>query len=96
MATKDRPLASMMTQVVSDLAYLLQTEIRLARAEIGEKLSSAANAGIYLGIAAVLMLSGVFVLLSMQCVGWRSPGWRLSGATCWLVRSRPASAWASR
>src|SRR5205085_8820945 len=39
---KERPLASVLTQVVSDLAFLLQTEIRLARAEIGEKLSIAA------------------------------------------------------
>src|SRR2546423_11333170 len=65
MATKDssRPLASVMTQVVSDLAFLLQTEIRLARAEIGEKLSTAANGGMFLGIAAVLLLAGLFVLL---------------------------------
>src|SRR5207237_10576995 len=65
MATKDssRPLASVMTQVVSDLAFLLQTEIRLARAEIGEKLSSAANGGMLIGIGAVRLLPGIFGLL---------------------------------
>ena len=71
MATKDssRPLASVMTQVVSDLAFLLQTEIRLARAEIGEKLSNAANGGMFIGIGAVLLLPGVFVLL-LAMVRW--------------------------
>ena len=65
MATKDttRPLASVMTQVASDLAYLVQTEFRLARAEIGEKLSAASNAGVYLAIAAVFALSGLIALL---------------------------------
>jgi len=71
MATKDssRPLASLMTQVVSDLAFLLQTEIRLARTEIGEKLSNAANGGMFIGIGAVLLLPGVFVLL-LAMVRW--------------------------
>jgi hypothetical protein len=58
-----------MTQVVSDLAFLLQTEIRLARAEIGEKLSSAANGGMLIGIGAVLLLPGIFVLL-LAIVRW--------------------------
>lgn len=58
-----RPLASVMTQVASDLAYLVQTEFRLARAEIGEKLSAASNAGVYLAIGAVFALSGLIALL---------------------------------
>src|SRR3954471_16039767 len=69
MATKDRPLASVMTQVVSDLAYLIQTEIRLARAEISEKVSQAANGGAFIGIAAILLLTGLFVLL-LAAVRW--------------------------
>ena len=65
MTTKDssRPLTSVMTQVVSDLAYLLQTEIRLARTEIGEKMSRAATGAGLLGASAVLALSGLIVLL---------------------------------
>jgi hypothetical protein len=58
-----------MTQVFSDAAYLLQTEIRLARAEIGEKLSRAASGGILIGIGAVLLLPGIFVLL-LSVVRW--------------------------
>jgi len=67
--TKERPLASVMTQVISDLAYLLQTEIRLARAEISQKVSQAANGGAFIGIAAILLLSGLFVLL-LAAVRW--------------------------
>ncbi len=71
MATKDsnRPLASVLTEVVSELAYLLQTEIRLAKAEIGEKLSRAVNGGTLIGIAAILLLAGLFVLL-LAAVRW--------------------------
>jgi len=69
MTTRERPLASVMTQVFSDAAYLLQTEIRLARAEIGEKLSRAASGGILIGIGAVLLLPGIFVLL-LSVVRW--------------------------
>lgn len=65
MATRDsaRPLVSVVTHVASDLAYLVQTEIRLARAEIGEKLSAVSNAGTYLAMAGVIALCGVIVLL---------------------------------
>ena len=71
MSTRDsaRPLTSVLTQVVSEVAYLLQTEIRLARAEISEKLSRAANGGAMLGIAAILSLCGLFVLL-LCAVRW--------------------------
>ena len=65
MATRDttRPIVSLMTHVASDLAYLVQTEFRLARAEIGEKLSAFSNAGVYLALGAVFALSGLIVLL---------------------------------
>jgi Putative Actinobacterial Holin-X, holin superfamily III len=71
MATRQsaRPLTWLVTQVVSDLAYLVQTEIRLARAEIREKLSRAANGAMYIGIAAILLLTGVFILL-LDAVRW--------------------------
>jgi Putative Actinobacterial Holin-X, holin superfamily III len=65
MATKETtlPIVSVMTQVASDLAYLVQTEFRLARAEMGEKLSMASNAGAYLGAGGVIALAGLIVLL---------------------------------
>jgi hypothetical protein len=71
MATREstRPLTSLLTQAVSDVAYLLQTEIRLAKAEISEKIAHAASGGTFIGIAAVLLLSGIFVLL-LAAVRW--------------------------
>jgi uncharacterized membrane protein YqjE len=71
MPTRDssRPVASLLTQVASDLAFLVQTEIRLARAEVSEKISNAANGGIFIGIGAVLSLAGLVVLL-MAVVRW--------------------------
>jgi hypothetical protein len=65
MATKEssRPLAAVLTQIVSEIAYLLQTEIRLAKAETGEKFSRAANGGTLIAFAAVLIVPGLVVLL---------------------------------
>ena len=65
MTIKDtsRPIVSLMTHVASDLAYLVQTEFRLARAELSEKLSAASNAGVYLALGAAFALSGLIVLL---------------------------------
>ena len=58
-----RPITAVLTQVVSDVAYLLQTEIRLARAELNEKIGKAASSGKLIGAGAVLMLAGLIVLL---------------------------------
>lgn len=63
MAGATRPLASVATRVISDVAYLVQTEIRLARAEITQKLSRAASGGVLVGAAVVLLLPGIFILL---------------------------------
>jgi len=71
MRTNDssRPVVSLMTQVVSDLAFLVQTEIKLARAELSEKVARITNSGIFMGIAAVLALVGLFILL-LGVVRW--------------------------
>jgi len=58
-----RPIVSLMTQAASDLAYLVQTEFRLARAEISEKLSAASSAALYLAIGGAVALSGFIVIL---------------------------------
>ncbi len=65
MPTKEsaRPIVSLMSHVASDLAYLVQTEFRLARAEMGEKVSAVSNAGTYLALGGAIALSGLIVLL---------------------------------
>jgi hypothetical protein len=71
MAIRDtsRPLASLVTQVMSDIAYLLQTEIRLAKAEISEKVSRAANGGAFIGVGVVLLLTALPILY-LAIVRW--------------------------
>jgi uncharacterized membrane protein YqjE len=68
-ASDTRPLATLLTQIVSDLSFLLQTEIRLAKVELSEKASQVANGGIFLGTAAVFSLAGLFILL-LAAVRW--------------------------
>src|SRR5262245_28143946 len=60
---KQRPITSLLTHVISEVAYLLQTEIRLAKAEISEKISNAALGAGMIGGGAVLLLAGLIVLL---------------------------------
>jgi hypothetical protein len=64
-----RPLTSLFTDTVSELTSLFQTEIRLVRAEINEKLSKAANSGALIGAGAIVMLPAVFILL-LAIVRW--------------------------
>jgi hypothetical protein len=71
MAIRDssRPVTSVMTAVVSEVAYLLQTELRLARTEIKEKLARLSNGGTFLGAAAALLISGL-VILFLAAARW--------------------------
>src|SRR5215208_8324941 len=71
MATRDttHPITSLLTRVGSEIAYLLQTEIRLAKTELGEKVSQIAGAGIRIGAGSVLALAGLIVLL-LAIVQW--------------------------
>ena len=73
MATREsaRPIVSLMTNVASDLGYLVQTEFRMARAEVSEKVSAASNAGVYLAIGGVVALGG-FIALLFDIASWIS------------------------
>ena len=66
MATQDRvhhPVTSVLTAVVSEVAYLLQTELRLARAELAEKFNQYINGSVLLGAAIAVALPGLVVFL---------------------------------
>jgi hypothetical protein len=71
MAARDsaRPLTSLFTDTVAELTHLFQTEIRLVRAEINEKVSRAANSGALIGAGAIIILPAVFILL-LAIVRW--------------------------
>ena len=63
------PVTSIIQRAASQISYLFQTELRLARAEITDKLSNVATAGMHVGIGAVLALAGLIVFL-LALVRW--------------------------
>ena len=71
MAARDsaRPLASLFTDLISEVTQLFQAEIRLVRAEMNEKVSRVANSSALIGAGAVVMLPAVFILL-LAIVRW--------------------------
>ena len=71
MATHEstRPLATLFTDVVSELTHLFQTEFRLMRAEMNEKVSRVANSGALIAAGAIVMLPAIFILL-LAIVRW--------------------------
>jgi mannose/fructose/N-acetylgalactosamine-specific phosphotransferase system component IIC len=64
-----RPLGSLFTDVVSEVTHLFQTEMRLVRAEMNEKVSRVANSGALIGAGAIVMIPAVFILL-LAIVRW--------------------------
>jgi hypothetical protein len=57
------PLPRALSDVVADVSDLLQKELRLARAEIGEKLSNKLRAGTWMLIAAAVALIAFLMLI---------------------------------
>jgi len=65
----EHPVTSLVTSVINEITHLLQTEFRLARAEVGEKIAQLTNGGILLGAGAVILLPGL-TLLGFAIVHW--------------------------
>jgi len=63
------PLTSLLNRAASEVSYLVQTELRLARTEIGDKLGKVATGSAHVGAGAVLALAGLIVLL-LAVVKW--------------------------
>jgi len=62
MATETkRPVVHLIADVVYEVTGLLQTELRLVRVEMSEKLSKLANGGVMIGVAAALIIAGLGV-----------------------------------
>jgi uncharacterized membrane protein YqjE len=64
-----QPLTSIIQRVASEVTYLVQTELRLARTEVSDKLGQIASGGVQAGVGAVLALAGLIVLL-LALVRW--------------------------
>ena len=71
MAARDstQPLASLFSRAASEATYLIQTELRLARTEISDKLNKVASGGVHVGAGAILALAGLIILL-LAIVRW--------------------------
>ena len=55
MAEQSSSLPNAFSRVITDLADLMQKEMRLARAELAEKLSISIRAGVWMCVAAALI-----------------------------------------
>lgn len=60
---KDSTLTRALSEVVADLADLLQKEMRLARAELSAKLSTKLQVGVWIAAAGLLGLIAAFLVV---------------------------------
>ena len=72
--TKSAALPRAFAEVLADLADLIQKEIRLARAEISDKLSTKIQGGVWMAAAAVLGFVALLLLLEAIVFGIASLG----------------------
>ena len=71
---KNTTLPHVLSEVVADVADLFQNELRLAKAEISEKIATKLTAGIWTSAAGVLGLIAVFILLQAVIFAIASTG----------------------
>ena len=69
MAEQYSSLSNAFSKVITDLADLMQKEMRLAQAELSEKLSISIRAGVWMSAAAVLAIVGGFLLVQAIVLG---------------------------
>ncbi len=66
---KNTALARALSDVVADLADLFEKEVRLARAELSEKLTLKIQAGVWMSVAAALGLVAALLLIQALVFG---------------------------
>jgi Putative Actinobacterial Holin-X, holin superfamily III len=62
-------LPNAFSRVITDLADLMQKEMRLARAELSEKLSITIRAGVWMAVAAVLAILAALLVVQACVLG---------------------------
>ena len=65
----DRPLGSLLGDLMGDLAELVSKEIQLAKAELAEKASQAATGAASLAVGGLVAFAGLLVLLDAAVYG---------------------------
>jgi len=71
---RNTTLPHVLSEIVADIADLFQNELRLAKAEISEKITTRLTAGIWTSAAGVLALMAVFILLQALIFAIASAG----------------------
>lgn len=71
---KDSLLIGTLSDVVGDLADLLQKELRLAKAELSEKISTKLRAGLWMSITGALGICATLVLIEAAVFALASYG----------------------
>ena len=69
MAEQYSSLPNAFSSVITDLADLMQKEMRLARAELSEKLSITIRAGVWMSVAAVLAILAALLVVQACVLG---------------------------
>ena len=66
---KNSALPRALSEVIADVADLIQKEMRLVRTELSEKLSLKIQGGIWMGVAGLLAVIAVLVLIEAAVFG---------------------------
>jgi hypothetical protein len=69
MAEQYSSLPNAFSRLITDLADLMQKEMRLARAELSEKLSITIRAGVWMSVAAVLAILAALLVVQACVLG---------------------------
>jgi hypothetical protein len=69
MAEQYSSLPNAFSSVITDLADLMQKEMRLARAELSEKLSITIRAGVWMSVAAILAILAALLVVQACVLG---------------------------
>lgn len=69
MAEQYSSLSNAVSKVITDLADLIQKEMRLVRAELSENLANGIRAGVWILVAGVLAIVAVFLIIQAIVLG---------------------------
>ena len=84
---KNSALPRALSEVIADVADLIQKEMRLARTELSEKLSLKIQGGIWMGAAALLAVIALLVLIEAAVFGLSAAAGLALHWSCLIVAS---------
>jgi len=77
MATADRPISTVLNDIIGNVQDIVRSEVRLARTEITEELAKSRSAAVLCAVGTLLLtFSAVFLLLAIvYALSMVMPGW---------------------